>query len=84
MPRTFFKRLITWNDLIFGAINIVLNTFILADNRLGAENYKTDETNKGAGTIRLFLTAGIIVIFLKLLYFLSLIEAVAPLINMIK
>jgi hypothetical protein len=32
MPRQFFFRLITWNDLIFAAVNITLYSYINADN----------------------------------------------------
>ena len=87
MPKKFFFRLITWNDLIFAAINIYLNSIILRDMKdptnIGAVN-KVGLTSDITMTIRQLLMIGIIIIFLKLLYFLALIGYISPLIIIIK
>ena len=87
MPKKFFFRLITWNDLIFGAINIYLNSIILRDMKdptnIGGVD-KIGKTSDITMTIRQLLMIGIIIIFLKLLYFLALIGNISPLIIIIK
>ena len=87
MPKKFFFRLITWNDLIFGAINIYLNSIILRDMKdptnIGGVD-KVGKTSDITMTIRQLLMIGIIIIFLKLLYFLALIGYISPLIIIIK
>ena len=81
MPKQFFFRGITWNDLIFGAVNIIINAMILVDNSPNRNHNDGDATTM---RIRQFLMFGIVIIFFKLLYFLSLFASVAPLISMIK
>ena len=81
MPKKFFFRLITWNDLIFGGINITLFVCISIDLDMNAIHEDNDKIKM---RIRWLLMAGVIVIFIKLLYFLTLIGSVAPLISMIQ
>ena len=45
MPKQFFFRLITWNDLIFGAVNITLYFYIIQDNRGHTVKGDTSSTN---------------------------------------
>ena len=86
MPKQFFYRLITWNDLIFGAVNITLYVYIIQDNKGHLVKDDTSGTkiyDLRAMEIRQLLMVGIMIILLKLLYFLTLIQWFAPLISMI-
>lgn len=74
MQKTLF-----WIDLIYIIVNLMVGLYMVEFYLFGYSNYKRDITNQ-----RYLNCLGIILIYLKGSFYLSLIDAVAPLIDIMR
>ena len=79
VKKAFFRRIYTWIDLLFMFLNMNIYIIYFSDS----ENETDEEFKRGMKNTRYMMVFGTLLIFLKFCYFFQIIDAIAPLFDII-